>query len=400
MESNTSDTLASSPPSSPSIQTSLPPMRRFRSKSAHPSMGELSTTWTPFNPASNIPSGFEALVMVVRHLEAFLPASSSSSSWEEDSEKEPLPGSAAAEAATLFRLIESDKMITRFWSRRPYRLFHSKILSRLTDSSEWEHIASRDDDIIARSSLVKYDGTGSISDKVSSPFGQFTNPSTGQRYLQQSQFPAIIRVLYTPAPDATASFQHLATVTMTSPYPDSAPGRQAPIQPETFRDSYCLIASARLANQPGEPDYVRLYNLEGTFIRHPIAHDDNADWKLGERGHSYMLFYTPIPWGLEKLGHQAEVVITSDSEKRTTSARLKYGSQVSIDHTELERVAGSQRQESHPPPATGPRPYRPSTPYPYDIPSRSPTESSQDSSIQGTYPQRFEYVSGSSNSPS
>ncbi|OTB13391.1 hypothetical protein K445DRAFT_24565 [Daldinia sp. EC12] len=304
-------------------------------------------------------------------------------------------------------------MITRFWSRRPYRLFQSKISSRLAGSrsSEWEHIASRDHDIIARSSLIKYDGTSSISDKVSSPFGQFANPSTGQRYLQKSQFPAIIRVLYTPAPDATASFQHLAAVTMTSPYPHSGSGgRQAPIRPETFYDSYCLIASVRLANQPGEPDYVHLYNHEGTFIRHPIAHDNsivaaNADWKIGERGHSYMLFYTPIPWGLEKLGHQAEVVITSDSEKRVTSAQWNYGSNVAIDHdhTKLEGVVvGSQRQASHPPPPpppppppTGPRPYRPPTPYPYDTPGRSSTieSSSRDSSFQGMYPQRFEYVS-------
>ncbi|KAI2784202.1 hypothetical protein F4815DRAFT_441862 [Daldinia loculata] len=351
-------------------------MERHESIKAHPSARLLCTTWPVFGDVPKEMFGFEALAIIIRHLYAHLPLS-----YWKDVDSEPLAlfqvarlthldpswafGSKlkeallelcsdwqpaeGVEAASFARLVECDKLISHFWSREEYLLFTRSVISKSPDDAQWKEIATRDVETVARAGLVQYDGTTSISTKISSRFAEFTHPSTGHKYLQTSTFPAVIRVLYTPAPTATARFKDLQTVALTSPHIQLVDGAQGQPLLRNLQDTYFLIASVRLRAEPASPDYVRTYNIEGTFIRPPVAGNNivNGDWELGEQGHSYMLFYTFGPRGLERLEHQTEIIRMSDRTRALIDdmamAELMY--KVTQKEEEEEEQQEQQEQE-------------------------------------------------------
>ncbi|KAI0852149.1 hypothetical protein F5Y00DRAFT_274365 [Daldinia vernicosa] len=333
---------------------------------AHPSAHLLCTTWLTFGVISKEVLGFEALAVVIRHLYAHLPIS-----YWDDLDSEPLllfrfarltpvdaiwefggelkekailelcpdwQSAAGAETASFSRLIESEKLISHFWSRKEYLLFSRSVISKSPGGAEWKEIATRDVETVAKAGLVQYDGTTPISREVSSRFGEFANESSGHRYLQASTFPVVIRVLYTPAPTATARFKDLQTVVLTSPHLQRVDGAQGQPRLRKLQDTYCLIASVRLRAEPASPDYVRTYDIKGTFIRPPVAGNNivNEDWELGEQGHSYMLFYTFEPRGVERFEHQTERIRISNRMRTAIEGMNKAELAYRVTQQEVE----------------------------------------------------------------
>ncbi|RYP56172.1 hypothetical protein DL769_009956 [Monosporascus sp. CRB-8-3] len=201
-------------------------------------------------------------------------------------------------------LVESKLMVSTLFARNRSILFENVVLSQPIDADDdnWDAQETRTTPErwweLAKASLITWSGDGDLGDVVSDRFGAFDAPGVGRRYYWQgNRNAAVIRVLYTAPLEFPKRFADLRSFIMnakTLRFTGSHMNRGEPAPPAEARVRYALIAVVRLRQGARERDLLRRYTDDG---RHLVEDQSwrfaRDDWRLGEPGRQYYLFYTP-----------------------------------------------------------------------------------------------------------
>ncbi|RYP67580.1 hypothetical protein DL770_008598 [Monosporascus sp. CRB-9-2] len=201
-------------------------------------------------------------------------------------------------------LVESKLMVSTLFARNRSILFENVVLSQPinADNDEWDAQESRTTPErwweLAKASLVTWSGEGDLGDVISAKFGAFDAPGVGRRYYWQgNKDAAVVRVLYTAPRESPKRFVDLRSFTMdakTIQLTDTSLTRAERAPAAEARVRYALIAVVRLRQAAREHDLLRRYTDDGRHLPEKLDWDFAADnWRLGEPGRQYYLFYTP-----------------------------------------------------------------------------------------------------------
>ncbi|KAI1261356.1 hypothetical protein F5Y18DRAFT_431191 [Xylariaceae sp. FL1019] len=197
---------------------------------------------------------------------------------------------------SFISLIESDLMIESFWARPCFHLYHNCVYYKPPDGDWSPHQKPASNLAIGKASLIRYTGELSLGHHISRIFSVRTMEPPGWHYLRFCKWPQLIRVHYTPAsaPESAPGFHDLCHLTINARYLEKSSIDDTKVDfRSTANVRYKLIAVVRLRSNDEAIDLVRLYNRHHTTMQPP---DDakrffSNDWKLGEPGSSYMMFY-------------------------------------------------------------------------------------------------------------
>ncbi|KAI6080496.1 hypothetical protein F4821DRAFT_265857 [Hypoxylon rubiginosum] len=316
----------------------------------------LASQWLIFRGEPTQMLGFQAVLKFLRHVYSYLPreplkdvssdellvlqlAGYVPDEGEEDNVKglkkralgEICPdweSSDRAEPASFLELIEGDKLISHLWSRQDFLLYNPRVFSLDPGAAFWaENDAPRSAEEVARHSLIKYDGTRPIQDTVKELFGPFRF-QTGYRYMRLPLMPLVLRVLYTPTEAGGVRFhqlQHFVLKALNFEQKDEETGR---LELQRVDNDYLLAAIVRLRADPTEPDLIRTYDQDGTYLL-PFGEGraiSNDDWRVGQHGHSYMLMYVDKGNGIGHFHEKIDEVIpfSEASERRMDKLRAAH----------------------------------------------------------------------------
>ncbi|KAI1250136.1 hypothetical protein MGN70_007188 [Eutypa lata] len=213
---------------------------------------------------------------------------------------------------SFLALEEHDITYNSFWRRAPFLLFAPFHIQRATDSSSWHHSPVRnlvDLKVLARDSLVHWNGQSNLGELISSRFGV---AEYGQaQYLWTSNKPAIIRVLLRPEADMPGAFEQFREISVDCPQltqveenenfeeargpTDEADERERNYDlPQTGESmaNYKLVAVVVCDSQN---ESVHLYSSEGEPITPQRFQREGQCFSLGATGKDYMLFYVRAP---------------------------------------------------------------------------------------------------------
>ncbi|KAJ8131456.1 hypothetical protein O1611_g2170 [Lasiodiplodia mahajangana] len=203
----------------------------------------------------------------------------------------------------VFDLLERPAMWNSIWTREPFHLYHATVLGRPQGAEEWKVISHHDR--IVENSLVRWDGSQPLGDRISSLFGEGVSGVTGNEVVFMFNDPAIIRVRY----------EHTAKERPRASYKDL---HQIYVHPHRLRREknkdgggflvkdndaelvpYTLVAIVRCSRQAEEADRIRLYSVLATPISLPVALKQYVGtyWNLDDDdpGRVYLLFYAHAP---------------------------------------------------------------------------------------------------------
>jgi hypothetical protein len=129
-----------------------------------------------------------------------------------------------------------------------------------------------------------------------------TLPDGERLFMPVPNYPSVLRVRLDPGDKTDVQFRDLEYTeipTIRLQMTEHQPGerylfRKLPLVPPLLR--YKLFAAVRLRGSHGEPDLVRVFDLETPECHKPILPVPFAseDWEVGEQGHQYDLFYSCI----------------------------------------------------------------------------------------------------------
>lgn len=189
-------------------------------------------------------------------------------------------------------------MPTDFWQRREFLLFTRLMVT--PDHLQSKMLVSEEPTMttesLARESLLQWDGSKSLNETVAS---NYLGPSFDGRF-RLCNFPVCVRVQYTPKDGACPKFTDIMAdpLHMKNEY-----GRLE--RPEKNLDdgwfvardfgdpiTYRLMVVVGLRSASDQKDYARRYEPNGQYIPdQPPNPCVSHDWRLGEPGHSYMLYF-------------------------------------------------------------------------------------------------------------
>lgn len=277
-------------------------------------------------------SGLDAAILVIRHLNSFLPPrlrarddSAETSNhllayaWlhiphitpRSDAHVLRSISSAQSTLANFVRsqpemmadlsfasIMECMLMRTTFWARESCILFHSRGHVKPPGTDEWSE-QTVDAQDRAKISLVRWDGSEPLGGFISDQFEVYEGDEPGEEHWLQSNSSRFIRVLYTPSEGDGPGFDSVKVIEVGSlvlgeATDDSRVRQLAYLDPTPYN----LVAAVRLRQHPDEDDAVRLYTLFGQHIRPPFPTTactySQDQWRLGEQGHSYMLYFVKV----------------------------------------------------------------------------------------------------------
>lgn len=191
-------------------------------------------------------------------------------------------------------LIESKLMLQTLWCRGIFLLYFGKACFRKIGSdrpwrltqlyNEHEHNLP-----LARKSLVEWDGKVSLDEEVASRFGTARREETGMETLVVANDPLFIRVRYAPADESCVwGFDDLRCLVLRSPVLDTE--GHSIVDFSKVSEGYILVAVVRLRARPDEDDLIRLWDASQARIT--LEGSSEMDWRVGEPGYSYMLYYS------------------------------------------------------------------------------------------------------------
>ncbi|OTA97996.1 hypothetical protein M426DRAFT_17880, partial [Hypoxylon sp. CI-4A] len=195
----------------------------------------LASYWPIFNGEPKEMLGFQALMVVMRHLHAFAPyellkkdieaeqlrllKTARTPFVEPDSEFGIIFKQAALsdicplwrdptklDATSFINLVGCEKMNQLFWSRKENLLYGTRVLSKGPNDVRWsESRPPLDAGSVAEGSLIRYDGTIRYKKCINNMFEEMPSAPIGTRVLPLFNKPIVLRVLYTPQPGKTAT---------------------------------------------------------------------------------------------------------------------------------------------------------------------------------------------------
>lgn len=219
-------------------------------------------------------------------------------------------GALGSRDLSFLALEEHDITYNSFWRRNPFLLFPPCQVRRATDSSTWRHspVSNLTDLVVlARDSLIHWNGKSSLADLISS---RFCVAAYGQaQYMWVSNKPAIIRVLLRPDSDMPGAFEQLRQISVGCPQLTQVEGDAedtgGPTDEEHRHErdynlpplgqcmfNYILVAVVLCDNQN---EVVHLYSAEGEPLPLEGFQRQNQSFTLGVSGKDYMLFYVRGP---------------------------------------------------------------------------------------------------------
>ncbi|KAK8135229.1 hypothetical protein PG984_007241 [Apiospora sp. TS-2023a] len=277
----------------------------------------LRARWPVFENEPEPAQGYDAFLVVLRHIYSFVPSDILPQYGEESLQvlqvaRKPIHDSNAGlikenKRSSLFELVDdpkedldrlrfeslakNPKLVAKFWSRYYHLLYSSTVLALAPGSQEWVLDEPYEVQNIALESLFHWDGTRPLGESLGALFGVFRQPSTGWRYLRLPGMPTILRVLYKPNADQMISapeFKDVRSFHLTAKDCEPTDGENKSFVLKEVKCQYRLIASVDLTI-----DTVRLYGINGAYIAAPQDHGQLVDTvgSIGDVGRQYMLFF-------------------------------------------------------------------------------------------------------------
>ncbi|KAI1101162.1 hypothetical protein F4804DRAFT_316938, partial [Jackrogersella minutella] len=194
---------------------------------------------------------------------------------------------------------ENRLMYQTLWKREPFQLYCRYPISRPIGASEevgWNVADGRTYPVeTAEKSLVTWDGRGDLGVYISNFFGVFDYRYT--RCIWSFSNPAIVRVSYDAPQDDAPGYQALKSITFDGKRIRRHDDNHIEVTPpEEGRIKLALIVVVRLRSLPWDMDLIRRYGVGGNEIVAPAGFPySRNDWRLGEPGRCYMLYYARAP---------------------------------------------------------------------------------------------------------
>ncbi|KAK0639097.1 hypothetical protein B0T16DRAFT_422424 [Cercophora newfieldiana] len=185
-----------------------------------------------------------------------------------------------------FRDVMFGRQMQPFWCMPEMALSDTVCFDGTTDEQVGEPA-------LDNSPFIKWDGALNLGGFISkqATIGAVVLREDGgmNRSWTKFRFPSFIRVLYSPGPEYPADFDYIRSFHVTW-IEATNDGRTVE---STAYQCYSLVGMARLRSSPEEEDFVRTYTTIGTPIHPPTKPWSciNDDWRVGEPGHDYALFY-------------------------------------------------------------------------------------------------------------
>ncbi|KAI1747151.1 hypothetical protein F4782DRAFT_522105 [Xylaria castorea] len=216
-------------------------------------------------------------------------------------------------AVDAHNLLENDAMWKTVWDMPAFRLWNPKIMACRVGDSRWVEAEFDPGTLLSRISQVPYTGSDDLGECISDQFGTRLVEQDGYKYHWQAASHVVVRVLYdTTKPNSQSKgFDDLREI-LVNPYQYKSTGQggRARYDP-TNRNRYTLVAVVRMMKryEAGSKDLVRFYKGAGYYQPLPLTmqarltmgNKEGKEWRLGEMGWKYMLFYVktrgdPLPF--------------------------------------------------------------------------------------------------------
>ncbi|KAK8040209.1 hypothetical protein PG993_008620 [Apiospora rasikravindrae] len=277
----------------------------------------LRAKWPVFENEDGYAPGFDAFVVLLRHIYSFLPTGAPPEYGDESLEvlqvaRKPIHDgnvglvrvckqSALSElvddpktdfgSLRFESLVKNPRVIEKLWSRHYYLLYSTTVLALAPSSQEWVVDEPYETRNVALESLFQWDGTRPLGESLSTLFGIFRHPATGWRYLRLPNMPITIRVLYDPNADELLNppdFAQVRSFHITAKDCEPVDDEKKSFVLKETKCQYRLVASVDL-----ETDTVRLYGINGAYIPPPHDHGElvSSRGSIGDLGRRYMLFF-------------------------------------------------------------------------------------------------------------
>ncbi|KAK7919865.1 hypothetical protein PG985_007887 [Apiospora marii] len=277
----------------------------------------LRARWPVFENEPEPAPGYDAFLVVLRHIYSFVPTDVLPQYGEESlqvlqvARKPVLDANAGlvkeSKRSSLFELIDEPQshpdrlrfqslaqnpnLVARFWSRYYFRLYSPTVLALAPGSQDWVLDEPYEAQKIALESLYRWDGTRPLGESLGALFGVFRHPPTGWRYLRLPGMPTILRVLYNPNGDQLMigpEFHQIRRFDLAAKDCEPTDGENQSFELKQVKCQYRLVAAVDLTN-----DTVRLYGIDGAYIRAPPDHGHLVDVRgsIGDIDRPYMLFF-------------------------------------------------------------------------------------------------------------
>ncbi|KAI6083291.1 hypothetical protein F4821DRAFT_263027 [Hypoxylon rubiginosum] len=216
----------------------------------------------------------------------------------EDISKYLLEGNFGIRDLSFLSLMESPLMHQTLLQRDPFLLYDPHPLSQpIEDDTDWEVDDGRNDPVgLAKRSLITWHGQGDLGDFIANRFRTQTNTSTNRRYIWTFHNPAIIRVHYHAPATNSPRFPHLKDIRINARLRLKKSRSTVTIGPPETPMIFVLVAVVRLRLRPNDKDMIRRYSTDGSEVITPSDYSHTeSNWKLGEPGRQFMLYYTERP---------------------------------------------------------------------------------------------------------
>ncbi|KAI1843268.1 hypothetical protein JX266_010622 [Neoarthrinium moseri] len=195
------------------------------------------------------------------------------------------------EKITFLALMNNEHMINRFWSRQDFLLYQPLILFMRPGGNKWEKATPSEPRIVAKHSLVEWDGSTPLSDHISNLFGYFRHED-GSATIRLSAMPFLVRVLFTPQQrrGTPPDFRSVQRFTIRSRKWARTESGRPELQLNT--SEYVLKAAVKTRSTPAGADFVRIYGAKGENILPPPDAEPIVEntWRIGQEG-TFALFY-------------------------------------------------------------------------------------------------------------
>ncbi|KAM0268075.1 hypothetical protein ACHAQH_010056, partial [Verticillium albo-atrum] len=216
------------------------------------------------------------------------------------------------------KLSESGSMLSSIWSTSFNKLFDIYIKKTSQPNSKWKEFRPKDPKRAPFASLVhindrdeEYKDATNLSDAIQRAFDRkLDRDGGGWDYARVSKQPTVLRVHFTPS-RRSWTIDELETISFEE---QNLYGKL-----RTWR-SYNLIGVVRMAATTADPSFVRLFREDGHEVE-VIASGSNDEkkstylsqnWRIGEEGHTYMLYYLYSEPKFRKVGEATDAIWSMD----------------------------------------------------------------------------------------
>ncbi|KAI1798643.1 hypothetical protein F4811DRAFT_173875 [Daldinia bambusicola] len=232
-------------------------------------------------------------------------------------------------SVTFYSVMESKEMRDILWSLPAFQLWHPTVMAKKEGTKKWEKANIEDPARLSKEALIIYNGTGDLGEHISKKFGIFLKDGIVQCW--RSNEAVAIRVFYTNTAQTAGpkKWKDLREIWVRSPGAREVVDENGDIT-RRFDPTggppkrYILLATVYLGAWKDEADRVRLYGADGEYVPLPTAAlpYTGIEWRLGNPGDRYLLYYRLATLASPAGGSDLEVVIYPSGMKQKM-ARMK-----------------------------------------------------------------------------